>query len=125
AIATAVDPSLRLVEFQRASEVSSPVLWVVGLWLRVTVAMSAVALVLSLAGIYAVLAFAVTRRTREIGVRVALGASRSRVIAAIFKRPLLQVGLGVLGGTSIILTVAALAKSTEFPGSETGLSWTA
>ena len=53
---------------------------------------------------------------------MALGASRQRVIAAIFRRPLLHVGLGIICGTAIIFTVAMLAKATEFPGSESGLS---
>jgi ABC-type antimicrobial peptide transport system permease subunit len=52
---------------------------------------SATVLFLSLAGIYSVTSFTVSRRTREIGVRVALGASAPRVIADIFRRPLLQV----------------------------------
>ena len=121
-VATSVDPALRLVEFQRADEVSSGILWVLGLWMRITIAMSAVGLVLSLAGIYAVLSFAVSRRTREIGIRVALGSSRQRVIGVIFRRPLLHVGLGILAGTSLIFTVARLMKETEFPGSEAGLS---
>jgi hypothetical protein len=124
-VATAVDPALRLVEFQRADEVSSGILWVLGLWLRITVVMTGVALVLSLAGIYAVLSFAVSRRTREIGIRVALGASRGRVVGVIFGRQFLQVALGILAGTSIILTAALLAKQTEFPGSDAGLSSTA
>ena len=85
-------------------------------------AMSTVALVLSLAGIYAVLSFTVARRTREIGVRVALGASRWRVVAATFRRPLTQVTLGVIVGTAIVLTGAAMIKYTEFPGSETDLT---
>ena len=42
----------------------------------------------------AVLAYIVARRTREIGVRVALGASARRVITSIFRRPLTQVSLG-------------------------------
>jgi ABC-type lipoprotein release transport system permease subunit len=63
------------------------------LWMRITTVLSGVALVLSLAGIFAVLSFTVARRTREIGVRVALGASRQRVVAATFRRPLFQVAL--------------------------------
>jgi hypothetical protein len=54
-IAAAVDPTLRLSELQRMDEVTNDVAWVVGLWLRVTILMTAVALLLSLAGIYAVL----------------------------------------------------------------------
>jgi ABC-type antimicrobial peptide transport system permease subunit len=98
------------------------VLWTIRLWLRMTVLMSGVAMVLSLAGIYAVLSFAVSCRTREIGVRVALGATRRRVIAAIFREPLVHVATGIVAGASIIFTVGTLAKHTEFPGSESGLS---
>ena len=121
-VATAVDPSLRLVNVQRANEANNDIAWVMGLWVRITVVLSSVALVLSLAGIYAVLSFTVARRTREIGVRVALGASRQRVIVATFRRPLLQVTLGIFVGTAITFTAASLIKYTEFPGSETDLT---
>jgi putative ABC transport system permease protein len=113
-IAAAVEPTLRLSEFQRVDEVTNDVLWVVGLWLRVTILMTAIALLLSLTGIYAVLSFTVSRRTREIGVRVALGASRQRVVGAIFRRPLIQVGLGILAGGALI--AAAGSIETEMPG---------
>jgi cell division protein FtsX len=108
-IATAVDPTLRLSEVQRVDQVTDVLIWIVRLWVRVTLAMTAIALVLALSGIYAVLSFIVARRTREIGVRVALGADRWRVISAIFRRPLIQVGLGVLAGNALL----ALAGSVE------------
>jgi ABC-type lipoprotein release transport system permease subunit len=97
---------MRLSSLQRADEVTNDALWVLGLWLRMTVALTAIAVVLCLAGIYAVLSFTVARRTREIGVRVALGASRRRVVAAIFRKPLTQVGVGVAAGFILITTVA-------------------
>ena len=71
---------------------------------------SAVVLLLSLAGIYSVTSFTVSRRTREIGVRVALGASAPRLIAEIFRGPLLRVAAGVVAGCGV-LAVRAFAKS--------------
>ena len=102
AIATSVDPTLRLYEFQRLNEVVNDLLWIISLWIRATAGLTALALLLSLAGIYAVLSFTVARRTREIGVRVALGASSRRVVIAIFRRPLTQVALGVAAGGPVI-----------------------
>jgi hypothetical protein len=113
-IATAIDPALRLSELAPVNEVLDPLIWFVRLWLRATVVMTAVALALSLSGIYAVLSFIVARRTREIGVRVALGASRRRVISAVFRRPLIQVGLGVLAGNALLAILGSV--KTEMPG---------
>ena len=59
------------------------------------VSLTLVTLMLSLAGVYAVTAFAVARRTREIGVRVALGARPLDVLTIVFKRPLIQMALGI------------------------------
>jgi putative ABC transport system permease protein len=120
AIAGTVDPTLRLSEFQRMDQVASDYLWILGMLLRTTLVMAAVALLLSLAGIYAVLAFTVARRTREIGVRVALGASRRRVLTGIFRRPLTQVGLGVAVGF-ILVTAGAVVMSGHVP--DQPLSW--
>ena len=125
-LASAVDPTLRVSEVQRLDKVTDPILWAIGLWIRLSVLLTAIALLLSLAGIYAVLSFTVARRTREIGVRVALGASRRRVVTAIFRRPLAQVGLGVAAGTVLIAagTVAASgwAPDQGINFSEVGIS---
>ncbi|HEX8210063.1 MAG TPA: ABC transporter permease [Longimicrobium sp.] len=123
AIAGTLDPTLRLSELQRVDQVTSPILWVVGMFLRATLVMTAVALLLSLAGIYAVLSFTVARRTREIGVRVALGANRRRILTAMFRRPLTQVGLGVAAGASLIAAGAViLTRSAAFASAPSALS---
>lgn len=113
-----VDPVLMVSEVRGADDVLSEELWVDQLWLRVTILMTAIALLLSLSGIYAVLSFNVSRRTREIGVRVALGAERVRIFAEIFRRPLSRVGLGVLAGSLLIAAGATMAPGTNFSWAE-------
>ena len=116
-LATAVDPALRVEQMIRLDQVATPLLWFLGLWMRVIIGLSAVALLLSLSGIYAVLSYTVARRTREIGVRVALGASARGVITSIFRRPLTQVTLGVLAGIVLIGGAAiALQQTQQFAG---------
>ena len=62
-------------------------------------------LLLSAAGIYALMSFTVAQRTREIGIRTALGAHPRRVLMGVFGRAAWQVGTGVLVGT--VLSSAA------------------
>jgi putative ABC transport system permease protein len=112
-LATAVDPALRVEQMTRVDQVTTPLLWLLGLWTRIIIGLTAVALLLSLAGIYAVLSYIVARRTREIGVRVALGASARRVITSIFRRPLTQVTLGVIAGIVFISVAAIAIQHTE------------
>ena len=57
------------------------------------------ALLLSLAGIYAIVSLAVSQRTREIGVRVALGADPGQVLWSVLRRSALLIGLGALVGS--------------------------
>jgi len=64
---------------------------------------SAIALVLSLAGIYAITSFTVSRRTREIAVRVALGAQISNIVGTVFRGPFFQVAGGVAVGCDNVL----------------------
>jgi predicted permease len=66
-------------------------------------------LLLSAAGISAMMSFAVSRRQREIGVRTALGATRRQLIASIFERSTIQLAGGVLVGSSIAALLDRIA----------------
>jgi hypothetical protein len=64
------------------------------------------ALVFAAAGLYALMAVAVSRRTREIGIRIALGADPRRVLRTVFARAARQLGGGIIAGNSLILLLA-------------------
>jgi putative ABC transport system permease protein len=102
ALATEVDPRLRVYDLLPLDRVNDAELEFYAFWLRLLFIVTGVTLTLSLAGIYSVMAFTVARRTREIGVRVALGSSRRRVVLAVLRRPLAQVALGVVAGVLLV-----------------------
>ncbi len=104
-LTAAVDPGLRLHDILPLDRVDATELEFYEFWLRLTALLTFVVLVLSWAGIYAVMSFTVSRRTREIGIRVAIGADARRVVLAIFRRPLAQVTLGVALGAAVILAL--------------------
>src|SRR4030095_10136190 len=64
-------------------------------------ALGGMALLLSVIGTYAILSLAVTRRTREIGIRSALGASRAQILRSIVASPCRPPALGALAGIGL------------------------
>ena len=74
------------------------------MWLELWEKFVGLATLLAVVGLYGVLAFLVTRRTREIGIRMALGATRVNVLQMVVREGLVLVVLGAIAGT-----IAALA----------------
>jgi putative ABC transport system permease protein len=73
-----------------------------------------VALLLTMVGLYGVMAYSVTRRTREIGVRIALGASRPMVLSMVLKRALVLLAAGLGLGIAASLAADRLLQSMLF-----------
>jgi ABC-type antimicrobial peptide transport system permease subunit len=68
-------------------------------------------LLITVVGLYGVISFAVARRTREIGVRMALGARRGQVLAMVLRHGLLLTLMGCCMGTAAAFAVSHVARS--------------
>jgi ABC-type antimicrobial peptide transport system permease subunit len=91
-------PDVRLDDVMSVDRLAESEALPVRFFLRASAVIAAVALLLSTAGIYALISFTLARRTREIGIRVALGAAPRRIITNVFSRAFVQIGLGVAAG---------------------------
>ncbi len=83
------------------------VAWMVGVF-------AAMALVLGVVGLYGVIAYSVSQRTREIGVRMALGAQRSSVYRLILREAGWLIGIGIVVGLFCALGTTRLMKTLLF-----------
>ncbi|MEK9502802.1 ABC transporter permease [Gaopeijia maritima] len=108
-----VDGSLRLSEVGTAADAWRSVHLGerIGGW--VFTAIAGIVVMLSVAGIFALMSFAVTRRTREIAIRCAMGARRSEIVRAVFGRASLQLLAGVALGSVIALPTLWSDVTTE------------
>jgi ABC-type antimicrobial peptide transport system permease subunit len=98
AAALSVDPDVRLTDVMSMDRLAEEEALPIRFFLRFFAVVGGIALLLSTAGIYALIAFTLARRTREIGIRMALGAAPRRIITAVFSRAFVQIALGVLVG---------------------------
>jgi predicted permease len=79
-----------------------------------SIAFGTVALVLASIGLYGILAYAVTRRTNEIGIRMALGATRSGVVWIILREGFALAGVGIFIGVPVVLAIGQVAKASLY-----------
>jgi putative ABC transport system permease protein len=77
-------------------------------------ALAVIALVLAAGGIYSVLSYNVAQRSREIGVRIALGAERAQIVALVLSSGARLIGSGVLLGIAISVPLVVFARRTVF-----------
>ena len=105
AIVTDVEPSIVMSNPVPLKEVFSEVVIQAQLTAIIFALVAVIGVVLSSAGLYALMAFSVAQRTREIAIRSALGAAPARIVSAVVKRAFLQLIAGVVIGTGLALLI--------------------
>ncbi|HET9368772.1 MAG TPA: ABC transporter permease [Vicinamibacterales bacterium] len=110
----AVDPAQAIAFFATMETTLSQSLGTQQLVAALTAIFGAVAFGLSLTGLYSVLAYFVSQRTPEIGIRMALGASRRRVVAMVMRSGLLLVAIGLAVGLAASAAAASLIRQLLF-----------
>ncbi|MEX2281578.1 MAG: ABC transporter permease [Gemmatimonadota bacterium] len=110
----ALDPALPLFEVRTLEQHIAAATSQERMAARLATAFSGLALLLAALGLYGLLAFFVAQRTREIGVRMALGAHRYVVLRHVMGRGLRLVGFGILLGVPAALLTARLLSALLF-----------
>jgi predicted permease len=93
-----IDPNLALTDVQTMGDLVSKASARRRFQTSLLTAFAGIALVLALVGLYGLMAYSVNRRTREVGIRMALGAQRSDVLLLVLRNAGLLVGAGLAAG---------------------------
>jgi predicted permease len=106
-----VDPSLALFDVYSMEQVRWLSYWMYVMWGTLFGAFGAIALLIAAVGVYGVVFFTVAQRTREIGLRVALGARRAQIVGPMLRK------VGLLSALGLAIGLAATLASTPVVGS--------
>jgi predicted permease len=106
-----VDPVLPISEVRMGEDHADPQLGAVRLTAEVSMLLGLVALTLASLGLYGVISYAVSARTREIGIRVALGAHSTNVRALIIRHGMLLTVVGLVVGLAASLLATPILQS--------------
>jgi macrolide transport system ATP-binding/permease protein len=108
---SSINPNLSVVKFQTFSSQIGEQFTHARMLSRLMTLFGGLALLLAAVGLYGVTAYGVARRTSEIGIRMALGAERSGVVAMILRSALLQTVIGLAIGVPVAFYGVTLVKS--------------
>jgi putative ABC transport system permease protein len=108
AIAAQVAPDLRLYDVLPLAEVIRQEDFDGILITSLSVGAALLVLLLSAAGLFALMSVAVARRTREIGIRIAIGATPRAVLTALFKRAATQIAAGIVVGNILVVMLLSV-----------------
>ncbi len=106
-----VDPTIPVDDVRTLREIVDTSLFVVQLPTRLMAVFGATALLLAAVGLYGVLAYLVAQRSREVGIRVALGARRTDVLRLVMTRGLLLALIGIGVGVALAIPVGRILAS--------------
>jgi predicted permease len=106
-----IDPSVPLFDVRTVDEEIDRTLTTDRLVASFSTAFSVLATLLALVGLYGVMAYAVAHRTREIGIRMVLGALQGDVVGMVMREVLILIGTGVAIGIPLALALGSLVRS--------------
>jgi len=113
-IVSALDPEVPVYSIASMDELMFRAQWPVRVLGTMFVLFGVASLVLAAIGLYAVMAFSVSRRTREMGIRIALGATAGSVVGMICRQGAVQIALGMTVGFAVGALVVQAARAALF-----------
>jgi predicted permease len=113
-VAQRVDPNLPIFDMKTMTAVMDESLFIERMVAALSVAFGGLATLLAAIGLYGVMSYTVARRTREIGIRMALGAERNSVMWLVLKEVALMVGIGVGVGLPLAFALSRVVQSQLF-----------
>jgi predicted lysophospholipase L1 biosynthesis ABC-type transport system permease subunit len=111
---TAIDPELPLADVQTMTARVSQSIAAPRLAMGVATSFGVVALLLSVVGIYGVLAYIVAQKTREIGIRIALGSTAGAIFRLVFKEGLTLIAIGLTVGVAGAIVAGPVLEDQIF-----------
>jgi len=113
-VVASLNPDLAIYWTYGMDEAMARKVWFIRVFGTMFMMFGAIALFLAAIGLYAVMSFSVSRRVREVGIRMALGAQARDVIRMIFGQGVLQIGIGVVAGLAFATTLAQVLSVILF-----------